>query len=341
VTNNPWPDRDPAWDAAGRLVWAAYDPGPAFETYDPYRPGDIHLYRQASGAPERLTATGWDDRRPAPAPARVASLAPLLAALPTTTPLPTLVPVPARADGGWEVVQVPQVLNAGEPVLANELVVPSLLAWQQAVKEASGHDFLHTTLGTWRGIGQVRLRKMYQYDYGYLSWHKTGRALDLALEYKVGGADQLVKVRDDQGPVTHWRLYLRAAQQDGSLGEPLKENPWQFWWHIVPAEDREAYDAGGRPLKIPAGYYVDVTELAKRNGWERISSYAIDGDYHWRTDSNGTEYWHYERTDGLLWWDAMRQIYSLDDLYKYVGWDACQKKAQSEEMIRCKGIPEP
>jgi len=38
LTNNPWPDLNPAWDTVGRLVWAAYDPGPSFETYDPYYP---------------------------------------------------------------------------------------------------------------------------------------------------------------------------------------------------------------------------------------------------------------------------------------------------------------
>ncbi len=26
LTDNPWPDQDPAWDVEGRLVWAAYEP---------------------------------------------------------------------------------------------------------------------------------------------------------------------------------------------------------------------------------------------------------------------------------------------------------------------------
>ena len=50
---------------------------------------------------------------------------------------------------------------------------------------------------------------------------------------------------------------------------------------------------------------MDVTALAKRHGWERIACYAIEEDYHWQTDSNATEYWHYERTDGLVWWEVM------------------------------------
>jgi hypothetical protein len=86
---------------------------------------------------------------------------------------------------------------------------------------------------------------------------------------------------------------------------------------------------------------VDVTAIAKRHGWERIACYAIEGDYHWNTDSNGTEYWHYERTDGLLWWDAMLQIYPLDTLEEYAGWSAGLQFAQSKEMMRSKGVPTP
>jgi TolB protein len=349
LTENTWPDLEPGWDAEGRLVWAAYDPGPAFETYDPYRPGGYHLYRQerGSGTRQQLTGVGEqdttpqaNDRRPAPAPSRATGPGQLEAHLP---PLPSA-PAPTLAPGSLaEVVAVPGILAnfTQQPILASELVVPSLLAWQEDVLHASGWDFLGMTLGSWRNIDQVRKREMYVYDYGYLSWHKAGRALDLALEYKVEGSDQLLQVREDLGTNTYWRLYLRTARQDGSQGEPLKEQPWLYWWHIVPSAEPEAYDAGGKRLPIPSGYYVDVTALAKRHGWERIAAYAIEGDYHWTSDSNGTEYWHYERTGGLNWWQAMQQIYTAEKLEAYVGWQAGLDHAQSEEMMRSKGVPTP
>jgi TolB protein len=348
LTDNPWPDLDPAWDAEGRLVWAAYAPGEPFETYDPYRPGDYHLYRAALAEsaglqePEQVTDITWDDRHPAPAPLQVAALDGLAEVLPPEPPMPT--PEPTLApDGLAQVVQVPSITASfsQEPVLVNELVAPSLVAWQQDILAASGWDLLHITLGTWRGIEQERAKPLYTYDYGYLSWHKAGRALDLPLEYKVDGDDQMLVVREDLGPNTYWRMYLRAAKQDGTQGEPLTADPWCFWWRIVPAEEPEAYDAGGRQLPIPAGYYVDITALGKRHGWERIAAYQIDGDYHWHVDSNATEYWHYERTDGLVWWDAMRQIYAPDTLQQYVGWEAGLRKTQSEAMMRSKGVPTP
>jgi TolB protein len=350
LTDNPWPDQDPSWDAEGRLVWAAYEPGEPFETYDPRRPGDYHLYRHSPNGPLSLTAhsgstrpiPGWDDRRPAPAPAQVVPLAQLEAHLPP--PLPTRVPAATLAPGTLaQVVEVPSILASfsGEPIRVNELVAPSLVAWQQDVLQVSGYDLLNQTLGSWRPIDTIRKREMYAYDYGYLSWHKTGRALDLALEYKVNGADQMVLSREDLGENLYWRMYLRTANQDGTQGEPLKDSPWLYWWHIVPESEPEAYDAGGKRLSIPAGYFADITALGKRHGWERIAAYAIEGDYHWNTDSNGTEYWHYERTEGLSWWDAVHQVHLPETLVEYVGWEASLGKAQTEEMMRSKGIPTP
>jgi len=342
LTNNPWPDLDPAQDAFGRLVWITYDPGPAFETYDPYRPGDYHLYRLWSGGTTQLTGTVWDDRRPAstfgltePGPRPVQ----LLPALPATVDLMPRPPVGSLAD----VVEAPGILAGrdGPPILVNEMVLPSLQAWRQDVLAATGYDFLHETLGSWRNIDSVRKKAMYAYDYGFLSWHKAGRALDLALEFKVDGADQLLLVREDLGESVFWRLYLRAAKQDGTQGEPLRDNPWLRWWWIVPSEDPDAYEAGGKRLPVPSGYYVDLTALAKRHGWERIASYAIEGDYHWLTDTNGTEYWHYERTDGLTWWEAMSQLYEPETLGENVGWAVGLERAQTEEMMRSKGVPTP
>jgi len=338
--DNLWPDQDPAWDAEGRLVWAAYDPGLEFETYDPYRPGAFHLYRSSPAGPARLTETSWDDRRPAPAPAHVLSLQALLAVLPATTAIPPTVPALTAAAGEYRPVEVPSILTMGYPILVNELVVPSLLGWQQAVLEASGYDLLANTLGSWRPIESVG-DKRFAHDYAYLSWHKTGRALDVALEYKVDGVDQMLVARDDLGESLYWRMILRAARQDGSLGEPLKDNPWRYWWQIVEAHEPEAYAAGGKRLPIPAGYYVDITAIARRHGWARIATYALEGDYDWHQHSRGTEYWHYERADGLTWWEAMSQIYKPELIEQYFAWNVALGQDQSVEMLRSKGIPEP
>jgi TolB protein len=240
-------------------------------------------------------------------------------------------------------VEVPSILAAFSeaPVRLNELVVPSLVAWQQDVLESSGWDFLRMTRGAWRPIHLTK-DSPFAYDYSFLSWHKAGRALDLDFDF-IGpdGANKMILVREDLGEQVYWRIYLKTARQDGTQGEPLKENPWRHWWHIVADEDPEAYASGGKRIAIPGGYYADVTALGKRHGWHRIACYAIDGDYHWDTHSNGTEYWHYERTDGLPWWDAMLQLYEPEILEENVGWEAGLANRQSEEMMRSKGVPQP
>jgi TolB protein len=345
LTDSPWPDLDPAWDAEGRLVWAAYDPGPSFETYDPYRPGDYRLYRMDKDRPVRLAKGSWDDRQPAPAPARIASLGRLLAEQPppSTSLAPgELLSSPTPAPGALaEVVEVPSVQAFGYPILVNVLVVPSLLAWQADVLKASGWDYLGNTLGSWRSIEKLGSQD-FTHDYAYLSWHKTGRALDLDDDLIApDGVDQELVVREDLGQNIYWRIYLRAARQDGTQGEPLQDNPWQFWWRVVKTEDPKAYAAGGRRSRIPSGYYVDITAIAKRYGWERIATYFIEGDYDWHKHSNGTEYWHYERTDGLVWWDAMRQIYPLEKLDQYFSWKVALSRKQSQDMARSKGISTP
>jgi dipeptidyl aminopeptidase/acylaminoacyl peptidase len=101
LTENLWPDVDPAWDVEGRLVWAAYDPGPSFETYDPYRPGDLHLYRDNPDGRQRLTAADWDDRRPAPAPLQVAPLDRLAERLPPPRWRPAHWPRSSRCPASW------------------------------------------------------------------------------------------------------------------------------------------------------------------------------------------------------------------------------------------------
>ena len=342
LTDNPWPDLDPAWDAQGRLIWTAYDPGAAFETYDPYRPGDYHLYQMMVDGPERLTGSDSDERRPAAAPLQRGVPEGLDAHLP---PEPSTQQVGSTLAPGElaQVVQVPSVMASfsEEPVRVSDLVSPSLVAWQEDVLEASGWDLLHMTLGAWRSISQLRKKEMYAYDYGYLSWHKAGRALDLPLEHKVEGVDQMLRSREDLGDNVYWRMFLRTAKQDGTQGEPLKENPWLYWWHIVPDAEPEAHEAGGKRQPIPAGYYADITATGKRHGWERIAAYAIEDDYHWHVDSNGTEYWHYERTDGLTWWEAMGQLYPPEMMEEHVGWQVGLGRAQSEAMMESKGLPAP
>ncbi|MFQ6015393.1 MAG: TolB family protein [Anaerolineae bacterium] len=170
----------------------------------------------------------------------------------------------------------------------------------------------------------------------YLSWHKAGRAVDLLWELQGPHGQPLLEVvREDVKGETFWRLYIRTAGQDGSMGEPMKEYPWDFSyrarWIRHPWE-------GGEPKPIPYGYYVDFTALAKEYGWERISAWDEE-NFSWRFNKLAADYWHYEKRDNLTWYEAMLEVYSPEELEPYRDWDNLMDQGVDEYVVLIKGVP--
>jgi TolB protein len=246
-------------------------------------------------------------------------------------------PDPVRAHGGRVSLVTLDVVCAGNHPQLSERVAESYRAWRDDVLAQTGYDVLGQVSDIFRPLGYSTR------DYGHLSWHRAGRAVDLSFEWRAPGEEEnrLLVVRDDLGPQTYWRLYLKARAQDGSMGEPLTVAPWVFWFDLDSAREPDAYVAGGRPGEIPAGYYVDLTRLAYRHGWHRIASYEEE-DFDWRWDSVGREFWHYQRTDGLTWWQAMLEIYDLETMESTYGWSVCvDQLGMNPAWLGLKGIPTP
>ena len=98
-------------------------------------------------------------------------------------------------------------------------------------------------------------------------------------------------------------------------------------------------------LLAPLGWlYCTVASLralAYRHGWHRIASYEED-DFDWRWDSVGREFWHYQRTDGLTWWQAMLEIYDLETMERTYGWSVCVDELGIDpRWLGPKGVPTP
>lgn len=140
------------------------------------------------------------------------------------------------------------------------------------------------------------------------SWNKAARAFDFYLRYPISVEPQVEIVREDIGSETYWRVYLRPVVQDGSLGEPLRNLPWDFTARYD--SDPRYYDEGGK-LKdsIPEGYYLDFTSLAADYGWTRVP--ALNN---WRTFFQGIRYWHFENRQGLSWQEAILELYTADEV---------------------------
>ncbi len=215
----------------------------------------------------------------------------------------------------------------------NGLVADSFVALQNRLKQELGYDYLAVLADMARPVD-------YTCDVtcDTLSWHKAGRAFDARLDYTDARGSALEIVREDQQGETFWRMFLRTSAQDGSMGEPMKQAPWDLSyrarWVVDPGE-------GGTKKPVPYGFYVDVTELAREYGWERISS-NDDIDFSWRTNKIAAEYWHYQNLEGLNWYQAMRQVFADADIGSVAEWNSLVTKGGFDAyLLYYKGIPAP
>jgi TolB protein len=233
---------------------------------------------------------------------------------------PALLPVAAR------VLSVLPGVRALQPRLA-AAVADSFRQLRRQTLAASGHDFLAVLNDAWRGLDHP--------SGTYLSWHKTGRAFDLRDWYAAGGQRILFIAREVFGGQTYFRIYLRAARQDGTQGAPLRESLWETSGRL---SNPTLASTGGQSIAPPGGYFVDFTDLAERTGWTRIPALTPpEGD--WRRNYRDLEFWHYERRDGLSWFAAMQQIYDDDQLRARFSPKLVLAHGHSIEDVLNAGIP--
>ena len=245
-------------------------------------------------------------------------------------------PIPAPVEEGhpYELRAMREVYLAPSYGVMSSRVYNSFLTLRARVKQESGNDYLAVLADMTR-----QLNATCDQTCDNLSWHKSGRAVDTQLEYYDKFGRSLIElVREDELGETYWRLLLRASNQDGTMGEPLKDAPWDLSynarWVIAPG-------LGGIEKPPTYGYYVDFTELAREYGWQRISSHD-DPDFDWRSNKLGMEYWHYQKTDGLSWYDMLEEIYAPADLEYNFDWNKVEERWAVQEMrLYFKKIPPP
>jgi len=136
-------------------------------------------------------------------------------------------------------------------------------------------------------------------------WLYTGRAF--ALNPLLLSAGWMSITREDYEGQAYWRVYLKARYQDGSMGIPLTEMAWDL--NARYQGDTRAYEQGGQVAQVPQGYWIDLTELALRFGWERLPSQT-----NWRTFYPSIRFNQFVMTGGLSWYQAMAEIYPPEAL---------------------------
>jgi TolB protein len=216
---------------------------------------------------------------------------------PLWQPLITLSPQPNSRFG---VVSI-EGIEAPYPFLQDN-VDESFVLLQQRIGFLTGWDFLATLENAYLPLTEPPTPGNPE------NWLLTGRAI--AVNPLPLPAGWMVIAREDYNGQTYWRIYLRAYKQDGSLGFPLRQMPWNLDTRY--AGTPTSYEQGGSFSAIPPGYWIDFTSYAELFGWYRIPSMN-----NWRSYYQGAQYNLYALTSGLDWGAAMREIYPAEALATY------------------------
>ena len=283
----------PAWNAEGNQLIALLD-GPNRQYLTSYTL-DGRLLLAPFPLPGRGRGIDWPRvSLPDPLPAAYQQAREVT---PTALWSPAVTPASEVPAGRWYVVPLPGV-QAPYPAL-HDLVDESFAALRQRVIADAGWDALASLENAF-----VPITSSLDPGYGE-DWLYTGRAF--SLNSLMTGAGWMAAIREQVGSETYWRLYLRAQRQDGSLGEPIQDPPWDL--NARYDLDPRSYEAGGRYSPVPAGYWVDFTALASAYNWQRLPALPT-----WRTYYQGARFTEFALTGGLDWYGAMLELYPADIL---------------------------
>ncbi len=282
----------PAWAPDGQsLVYTYVRGGRSFLVAASVTSWALFHEVYSTGGP--LDGLAWTDL---PLPPRVVARAE--ADVPAEKPpfyVELVQPTP-KAGPPYELVPLPNVHDGEEPFLSDR-VNESFNALRQRVIEEAGWDYLGHLGSSWRPITYTPPS-----GHSRMSWHLCGRAIGLDQEPYEENRPQVELVRDDVGNVTYWRVFIRAAEQDGSMGEPLREAVWDL---NAREQNGRAMVEGGAPReRIPSGYYVDFITVASDYGWERLPAL-----WRWRYFWADIRWWEFQKTDGLTWWECMLEVF--------------------------------
>lgn len=284
----------PHWspDGSAALTLAPQDDGREFVLVAPL--GQAGLAQIALKTEQgQIHSLAWGlSALPNPLPASIAQAAQV-----SDAPLWQETVFRANTDPPYALVPLADV-RAPDPRLSDR-VDDSFAGLRRASALAVGWDFLGTL-----DNALVPVRQPLPPALDPETWLKAGRAFDFAQASAQAGWVEIT--REDRGYRTFWRVWVRARVQDGSLGEPLRTTPWnvsaRFSGRPIP------YDAGGEYFTaMPPGYFVDFTTLAADFGWARVP--ALEN---WRAYYPGLLFWRFEKTDGLTWLAAMREVYTAE-----------------------------
>jgi TolB protein len=235
-----------------------------------------------------------------------------------------------NASGNGEEEQV-EIRNPGREedenggitgAFLSDRVNESFNALRQRVIEEAGWDYLANL-----SVAQLSMTFTPYSGQSRMTWHVCGRAFGLDREPQAEDTPRVELAREDVGNVTYWRVFIRAAEQDGSMGEPLRQGIWDL---TTRQEDgRAMVDGGTLKERIPSGYYVDFTTLASDYGWERVPAL-----WRWRWFWPDVMWWRFRKTDDLTWWQCVQEVFEPEAIEDAFGPIPGQDDSSDQQVER-------
>jgi TolB protein len=196
----------------------------------------------------------------------------------------------------FQLVPLPSV-TAPYPML-HDLTNESFQALRERLKVETGWDVFANLENAFIPISEVANPDLQE------NWLYTGRAF--ALNTIPLNINWMFISRETYGNQTYFRVFVRPLYQDGSMGKPILERKWDINARFN--TDPAAYEKGGvEEDAFPDGYWVDVTDMALRFGWERVQASP-----NWTNYYEGARFNLFVLRSNLSWKDAMLQLYPVE-----------------------------
>jgi hypothetical protein len=204
----------------------------------------------------------------------------------TTKSVPKLTAKPVAAKAGTPPYKL-VIINSKDPEKKelNDAVAKSYRDFVAEVKTLTGKDLALNFGDTVRKLATPTSKV----GADTVSWHKTGRAVDI---------DQTIKgwvIREDpKGKDMYFTIYLKHATPTTKAKAPIIVNfptGTKFNYFYYPVNPKDAY--------------VNITEVAKKHGW-----LPIPAQKGWKSKKAKMEWWHFEKRGGLSWYQALKEIYA-------------------------------
>lgn len=136
---------------------------------------------------------------------------------------------------------------------------------------------------------------------GNITWHKTGRAIDLNQGYSW-------TIRyDDQGNDMYFILYLPLS---ADLAETIDQSPDKKYVETFTTADKDSFKTNPKyNTKL-----VNVTHILEDNGFSRIKAHS-----NWKTSWSGQEWWHYEMLNNQTMYQSLREVHTEQEIVTNYG----------------------